>query len=127
MFRLKKIAVVLLVIFTFFSCRKDFEKPNWDVDLLAPLIKTTLTLNDLLPDSIIQTNPDTSLKLVYQTDLFDVDMDSIFKIPDTTVTDVYTFGFSSIAAPGSSFYSQSNEFKLNVKNGVELNYAMQQD
>ena len=64
MFRLKKILAICLIVFIFFSCRKDFERPNWDVYLLAPLIKTTLTLEDLLPDSIIQTNPDTSIKLV---------------------------------------------------------------
>ncbi|MBL4594233.1 MAG: hypothetical protein JKX68_10515, partial [Flavobacteriales bacterium] len=111
-------------MFTLLSCRKDFERPNWDVDLLAPLIKTTLTLEDLLPDSIIQTNPDTSIKLVYQTNIFDVDMDSLFKIPDTTITEVYIIPFNSVANPGSSFYSNDEERTLNISNGVELNYVM---
>ena len=104
MLRLKKILTVALILFTLFSCRKDFERPSWDVDLLAPLIKTTLTLEDLFPDSIVQTNPDTSIKLVYQTNIFDIDMDSLFKIPDTTITEIYIFPFNSIANPGNSFY-----------------------
>jgi hypothetical protein len=120
----KYILVFLLLSFTFFSCRKDFERANWDVDLLAPLIKTTLNLQDLLPDSVIQTNPDTTLKLVYQTNIFDVDMDSLYRIPDTTISDVYTFTLSSVASPGSSFYTENNEIKLNITNGVELNYAL---
>jgi hypothetical protein len=120
----KKILALCLVIFTLFSCRKDFERPNWDVDLLAPLIKTTLTLEDLLPDSVVQTNPDTSIKLVYQSNIFDVDMDSLFKIPDTTITEIYIFPFNSIANPGSSFYSNDEERTLNISNDVELNYAM---
>jgi hypothetical protein len=119
----KKILSICLIVFTLFSCRKDFKRPNWDVDLLAPLVKTTLTLSDLLPDSIIQTNPDTSLKIVYQTDIFDIDMDSLFKIPDTTIVDVFSFPLSSIASPGNSFYSNDEELELNVSNGVELNYA----
>jgi len=65
----------LVILLLFFSCRKDFERPNWDVDLLAPLVKTSLTLDNLLPDSVLVTNPDTSLKIVYQTSLFDIDMD----------------------------------------------------
>ncbi len=109
---------------TLFSCRKDFEQPNWDVDLLAPLIKTTLTLEDLLPDSVLQTNPDTSIKLVYQENIFEVDMDSLFQIPDTTITEIYIFPFNSIANPGNSFYSSAEERTLNVNNGVQLNYAL---
>ncbi len=121
---LKKVILFILSLTTLFACRKDFEKPSWDVDLLAPLIKTSLSLNDLLPDSVIQVNPDTSIKLVYQNNIFNVDMDSLFQIPDTTIADVYVFPFNSIANPGNSFYSNNEEVTLNVKNGVELNYAV---
>jgi hypothetical protein len=124
MLNFKKILSVTIIVITLFSCRKDFERPDWDVDLLAPLIRTTLSLNDLLQDSIIQVNPDTSIKLVYQTNIFDVEMDSLFKIPDTTITDIYVIPFTSIANPGNPFYSNANERTLNVSNGVELNYVM---
>lgn len=124
MLKTSKILFLLAIIGFFSSCQKDFERPNWDVDLLAPLVKSTLTLDDLIPDSIIQVNPDTSLKLVYQTNIFDVDMDSLFTIPDTTVSDVYVIPLSSIASPGNSFYSTDEELKLNINNGVELNYAV---
>ncbi len=124
MLRFKKILSFSFIVFVLFSCRKDFERPNWDVDLLAPLIKTTLTLNDLLPDSVIQTNADTTLKLVYQTNIFDVDMDSLIKIPDTTITEVYIVPFNSLATPGSTFFSNDEEKTLNVNNGVELNYVV---
>jgi hypothetical protein len=121
---LKKILIVFIASLLFLGCRKDFERPNWDVDLLAPLIKTSLNLNDLLPDSVLQTNPDTSLKIVYQRNIFDVNVDSIFQIPDTTVSDIYSIPFNSTAAPGSSFYSEDEEYTLNVSNGVGLNLAI---
>jgi hypothetical protein len=124
MCNLKRIIVFCVLVFAFSSCRKDFERPEWDVDVLAPLIKTTLTLEDLLPDTIVQTDSDTSIKLVYQTHLFDINMDSIFKIPDTTITEVYSFPFSSNSSPGASFYSSNEERELSVSNGVELNYAL---
>lgn len=124
MLKTKNILFIICLVSTLFSCRKDFERPNWDVDLLAPLIKTSLNLNDLLPDSVLVTNPDTSLKLVYQTNIFDIDMDSLYKIPDTTISDIYTIGLSSVANPGSTFYSNDQDIKLNITNNVELNYAL---
>ena len=124
MLRYKKIVIIAFLLFSALSCRKDFERASWDVDLLAPLINTTLTLNDLLPDSVIQVNPDTSIKLVFQSNIFNIEMDSLFKIPDTTVTEVYIFPFNSVANPGNSFYSTNKQVTLNVSNGVELNYAL---
>ncbi len=124
MLRYLKITTFLLLIASLFSCRKDFERPNWDVELLAPLIKTSLNLEDLLPDTVLVTNPDTSLKVVYQTSIFDIGIDSLFQIPDTTITDVHSIAVSSIAAPGSVFYSEPEEYSLNVNNGVGLNLAM---
>ncbi|MCB0401294.1 MAG: hypothetical protein KDD41_04375 [Flavobacteriales bacterium] len=123
MLRFTKISVVFLLVLVLFSCRKDFERANWDVDLLAPLIKTSLNLQDLLPDSVLQTNPDTSLKIVYEKNIFDVNVDSLFKIPDTTITEIYSIPLSSTVAPGDSFYSEAKEYSLNVSNGVGLNYA----
>jgi len=117
----KKIAAISIIVLLFFSCRKDFERPNWDIDLLTPLIKTTLTIEDLFTDSIVQTNPDTSLKLVFQTEIFNIEMDSLFQIPDTTITETYSFLFSSLASPGASFYSNDEEKTFNINNGVELN------
>ncbi len=120
---LKKIVCISIIICLFFSCKKDFDRPEWDVDLLTPLMKTTLTLDNILPDSILQTQADTSLKLVYQTNLFDVDMDSIIKISDTTITEIHTITFGSIASPGSSFISESEERSLSIRSGVELHYV----
>jgi hypothetical protein len=113
----------LVILLLFFSCRKDFERPNWDVDLLAPLVKTSLTLDNLLPDSVLITNPDTSLKIVYQTSLFDIDMDSIFRIPDTNITEIFSFPISTFPSPGDAFYSTDKETTLGVSNGVQLNLA----
>jgi hypothetical protein len=124
MLNTKQILILILSVFFLFSCRKDFERPNWDVDLLAPLVKTSFNLEDILPDSVLVTNPDTSLKIVYQESILDVGVDSLFKIPDTTITDTYTVPVASIVAPGGSFYSEAEEYALNITNGVGLNLAI---
>ena len=119
-FKLKLLLIVSLLIF---SCKKILETPHWDVELLAPVVNTTLTINDLLTDSLIQSNPDSSLTIVYQSDIFNIDVDSIFKIPDTTLVEEYTIPLNSTVAPGGSFYSNDEEKELNVSNGVELKFA----
>jgi len=116
--------IAFVVILTIFGCRKDFERPDWDVDLLAPLVKTTLNLNNLLPDSVIQSNPDSSLKIVYQTDVLTLEIDSFLDIPDTTVSDFFSLPLATIANPGVFFFSDANEIMLNVGNSVELTNAI---
>ncbi len=67
------------------ACLKDRKDPSWDVDVLAPLVRSTLTINNILADSLIQKNPNNSLELVYKYSLSTFTIDSLFKIPDTTV------------------------------------------
>ena len=94
--------VVYCLLFTvycllFFACRKESKSPSWDVDVLAPLVKSTLTINNIIPDSLLQQNPDNSLDIVYQTSLYSF---SIVSIPDTTVSNNYVSPFTTTINPG---------------------------
>ncbi len=90
-----------------FSCRKEMEKPSWDTQDLAPLINASLDINNLLPDSILQANPDSSLKIVYQNDIFHFSMDTLFKIPDTSLINAYTIPVAFTLQPGEPVVSNS--------------------
>jgi len=118
-----KLFFIILTMVSF-SCKKNFDTPSWDVDALAPLVNTTLSLNDLLTDSVLETNPDGSLYMTYQSDLLDIDVDSIFKIPDTTIVEEYVVPLTTVAYPNSTFYSNDEEKKLNINNGIELTYGL---
>ncbi len=74
----------------FFSCRKERKSPSWDTDILAPLVKSTLTINNIIPDSVLTHNADNSLKIVYNKTLFSF---STISIPDTTIDTVYMYPF----------------------------------
>ncbi|MBI5219392.1 MAG: hypothetical protein HY958_10725 [Bacteroidia bacterium] len=67
------------------SCKKESSEPNWDVNLLAPLAKATLTVDNIIADTLKKVNPDNSISLVYQSGLYKFSLDTLFKIPDTTV------------------------------------------
>ncbi|HWY99168.1 MAG TPA: hypothetical protein VNY36_08790, partial [Bacteroidia bacterium] len=82
-----KSALILILIFCLggvISCRKG--TPTWDTQILAPLIKTSLSINNLVTNTGIQTNhADSSVTLVYSDSLYSLNLDSLLKIPDTTL------------------------------------------
>ena len=76
--------LLLLAVVLTFSCRKEMEDPNWDVDILAPILKSSLNIDDLLNDTLTNVNPDSSVSLVYQYLLYGFNLDTMFTLPDTT-------------------------------------------
>ncbi|MFH1005292.1 MAG: hypothetical protein V1781_07355 [Bacteroidota bacterium] len=79
----------ILYLFSLSSCRKEINQPSWDTNVLSPLIKSTLTINNIIPDSLIHQNPDNSLGIVYHTELYSFSSDTLFDIPDTTLKNIY--------------------------------------
>src|SRR5690606_11329316 len=66
------------------GCRKDPKGPRWDVDILAPLVTTSLTIRNLVADSLLVTDPDGNVTLLYSSQLFAVDLDTLLQAPDTS-------------------------------------------
>ncbi len=111
---------ILLFSLLFFSCRKETGKPSWDTHDIAPLVGTSLNINNLIPDSILKANPDSSLKIVYKNNLFKFSMDTLFKIPDTSLTNSYTIPVALTLQPGQPVVSNKpSETTYNLK-GAQL-------
>ena len=85
--RLVLLSICFFMLFN--SCRKKSET-SWDVDVLSPLIKTTLNIGNLVEDSLLQTNTDNSLSIVYENTLYELSLDTLVQIPDTTITDTFS-------------------------------------
>jgi len=83
---LKQLVPILFSALAFTGCKEDVGNVGWDVDILAPLIHTNLTLGDLVADSVFVADANGALRLKIETSLIDLPLDSILKIPDTTVT-----------------------------------------
>lgn len=75
-----------LIAAIFSSCKKD-AKTNWETELLIPIATTNLTLRNLVKDtSILKTNSDNSMKLVYNSQLYNFNLaEQIVNIPDTSI------------------------------------------
>lgn len=80
---MKKAAFLLLSAIVFVSCIKD-KQTTWETDMRAPIVKSELTISDILKSDDIIENPDSSLKLVYSTELFSMNSDSFITLPDST-------------------------------------------
>ncbi len=68
------------------GCKQDLANSSWDVDVIAPVIQTRLTMADLLADSLLTADQEGALRLKVETPLIDLPLDSILKIPDTTIS-----------------------------------------
>jgi hypothetical protein len=80
------ILLLVFIIFLGFSCRKDSTKASWDVDLLLPLAKDSIALYDILDEQFFVENPDRSVSLVFDEELYKVSLDSLVKLPDTLIS-----------------------------------------
>ncbi len=115
--------ILLLLLATpllFSSCRKEMKKPSWDTELLAPLVDASMNINNILPDSILQTNADSSLKIVFNNDLYKINMDTLFNIRDTTIHNGYSVFSSIMLPPGYPIPFPSSTSTTYSLPGVEL-------
>ncbi|MBK9175988.1 MAG: hypothetical protein IPM46_06530 [Flavobacteriales bacterium] len=74
----------LLALLLLGGCQKESDKATWDIDLLVPLVRTSFTLRDLVADSLIQTDAQGQVTLVYNGALFTVELDTLLNAPDTS-------------------------------------------
>lgn len=86
---MKKTIFIFLISLLVAACIKD-KKTSWSTDLLSPIIKSELTISDLLNSNDIVENPDSTLKLIYSTELYSIPTNDLIQFPDT----VFEFGAS---------------------------------
>ena len=72
------------LLFVFTACKKEPSGPKWDIDVAVPLIRTTLTIADLVPDSLLTADASGNVSLVYNSQLFALKLDTILQAPDTS-------------------------------------------
>lgn len=103
------------------GCRKERTSPSWNVDVLAPIATSTLTPVNLLPDSLLSIGTDNALTLTYRKNFFNLNFDTIVKVPDTTITEAFGIpGGSFTAAPGFTLVNITENTAFDLAE-VELN------
>tara|TARA_B110000208_G_scaffold26388_1_gene34350 strand:+ start:4400 stop:5980 length:1581 start_codon:yes stop_codon:yes gene_type:complete len=133
----KHLLFITLTLILLFNCKRK-EDTSWDIDVLSPVVKTTLTIDDLVEDSILSINSDNTVDLDYKFSFSPINEKFFLKIPDTIIKTVYGFPFLSpvTLSPGFQFVNDpaENEFDLGdakinymeVSTG-ELNYRIESE
>src|SRR6185436_6861298 len=95
------------------SCKRDEEKVGWESNILTPLLKSSLSINDILSDTLLQTESDNSVKVVYENHLYKMSLDSLFEIPDTSVIKSYNLDSISLYTTSVSYPVTLGQICLN--------------
>lgn len=121
----------LLLLLVLLSCRKDRPEPSWEVDVLAPLLLDTVFITDVISDTLITVNPDMSVSFVFESKLYEAQVDSIINLPDTLISwefDLEYLPFPITLQPGDTIISEDFDWPLDIEKynfqGVKLVEAL---
>ncbi|MGZ3902034.1 MAG: hypothetical protein ACXVDC_17030, partial [Bacteroidia bacterium] len=125
----KYLITLFILAISLGSCKK--EKSFWDDNFVAPIAHGGLSLSSLFPDTVIKSNPDSTLKIGFETTLINYQLDSLLKIPDTTVTTAFTFTVPVVVPltagmniPLLNNDPNNSDTYYNLPNGIQLKKAI---
>lgn len=107
-----KKTIVLCFLIGLVSCKK--EETAWNVDLEAPLLHDTLSLKNWVNDSTL-TETNGEIEIDVTRTLLDIGLSELIKIPDTSVTQLFSpiITLNNIP-PGTTFVNAIEEHTVNL-------------
>lgn len=103
----------IAVVFIFFGCRK--EKASWNSVSNLPLLEDTLTLTQLLKDSLLVVQGGSSLALNLDETVYSIGLSDLVKVPDTTVEQNFVLDNITLSIPpGFSIVNDLKEHELEI-------------
>lgn len=120
---LNKFIIFLIAVVSIWGCRKEGDKANWNIDALAPLVHTSLTIDKLVPDSLVSYDENNLVSLVFSDTLLKFELDTLIQLPDTTIVETFSvpITFEGLS-PGTAFPAIEEEIEIN-SNDIELKHA----
>ncbi len=82
--KFEKILLVLGLFLVCCACNRKVNNPSWETDLLVPLAKSSLSIEQLVSDSLKEVNADNSVNLIFSKKLSDFSIDSLITLPNST-------------------------------------------
>lgn len=78
--KILRIIFYLFIILLLHSCIKKIEPPRWDINALVPLAKSSLSIYDIITDSILQEKEADSLFIIFKEELDQIKLDTILML-----------------------------------------------
>ena len=94
---MKRLLFITLISIVLHACMHELEDPNWDIEMIVPLVNTTMTINNMLEDSSLNlsNNSEGFINLVYQEDFLDINLDTLIKIDAIADEQIHTLDSAS--------------------------------
>lgn len=108
---MRKLSTLICLIILFSSCKK--EKTIWDSEWQLPLVYDSLTLTNLVEDSILSINNGVYV-VDFNKTVYELKLSQFVKFPDTTVDHNYSFNLALNVPPGSSFVNSIQEHEIGL-------------
>ncbi len=98
---MRKILLYSLLAAFLLACTQELKTPSWTVDLVTPLAKTNLSLDNILAgdDALLDTINDGSLILSYQLGTIDTNINSLITNGDLDITSADSINLPSFTIP----------------------------
>lgn len=106
---MKKIIGIFIIALLVNSCSLN---PSWDVDGIAPIIKSRLTFNSIIGDNYLQTDSDSALRFVFEDTLYTLKIDTLSNNISINESSEVRWTFPSIVI--QSFDPLLNAFKIRI-------------
>lgn len=95
------------------SCKK--EATSWTSAWRVPILNDSLTLNQLVADSILATNGSGFYQLEINRNLVDLNLSDYIEIPDTTVKQSYAIAAGNFnVSPGTNFVANNKDHNFDL-------------
>jgi len=123
--RIEKNIYGFLLFLLVFSCKKEITRPSWEVDVSVPVIFSSMGIENLIPDSLLSSDSNGEVSLVFNQSVFKLNLDTLLNLPDTTVTDTFSIPvpFPSLNInPGQAIISTTENKRFDL-NDIELSYV----
>lgn len=117
-----KTIFTLFVCCLFFSCSRE-DQTSWDIDVLAPLAETRLTVGNLIADSSIASAYGEPILIRYESRFNLIPNDSLYFIPDTSFSSSFSLPFSINLPAGFEVVDLSQIVRFTYKD-VQLSEAI---
>ncbi|MFN5983082.1 MAG: hypothetical protein ACK479_06415 [Fluviicola sp.] len=111
-----KINFIFILLLLVVSCKKN--KTTWNTEWDVPLVHDSLTLSQLVDDSMIVSNLGV-YEFSFDRELFQLKLSDFVQIPDTSVDHIYSFPINLNVNPGFSFVNDVQEHVIDLDD-VEL-------
>ena len=111
-FRTQILIGCILVVLS--SCKKETDTPSWNTGILVPVLKTSLTINNLITDSLLKINPDSSLMIAYNSELYSFSVDKMLTLPDTSVNYSWNSPINFLFLPGDPVIDKTSEIDYDL-------------